>query len=245
MVVIISTLFLFSLAYFFQNQTKTFFYTISLPIWSVSDSSLGIIQRTKEYFIFKDSLVRENLSLREEVENLKLLLVGYGEVQKENQFLKDRFTDGLKTNRILSKILSKPPRSPYDTFVIDVGASQGVSIGNKVYVSDNIIVGIVKSVTQKTSLVELFSNPGTKQDTRLSRTGSTFVLTGKGGANLILDVPKDTDIQWGDVFSYPNIDSSVIGVAYFIDTNSQSAFKTIHIRIPGNIFVSDFVEVGL
>jgi len=140
-------------------------------------------------------------------------------------------------------VLSKPPRSPYDTFVIDIGSEDNVSLGDRVYISDNNIIGLIKNMTPHTSLVELFSNGNLEQEATLSRTGASFVLKGLGGGNLELEVPKDTDVIWGDVFLYPRFSPSMIGSAYYIDTNSQSSFKKIFIRVPGNVFSAKYVFV--
>ena len=146
-------------------------------------------------------------------------------------------------SRVLSRVLSKPPYSPYDTFVVDVGSNEGILQGSKVYLSDNIIIGVVKNVTSQTTLVELFSSGSLKQEAVLSRTGESFTLVGQGGANFKIEVPKDTDILWGDVFVYPNMQHYVLGSVYYIDVNSQSSFKTVYLRIPGNVFSVQYVFV--
>jgi hypothetical protein len=58
-----------------------------------------------------------------------------------------------------------------------------------------------------------------------------------------VEVPKDADILWGDVFEYPNLKTSVVGSVYYVDQSAQSSFKTIYIRVPGNIFQTKWVMV--
>ena len=103
---------------------------------------------------------------------------------------------------------------------------------------------MITSLTQDTGIVSLFSSSGVKQQGILSRTGSSYTLEGNGGANFKLEVPKDTDVLWGDVFLYPGTEQSVVASVYYIDTDSQSSFKTIYLRIPGNVFAtrSVFIE---
>lgn len=231
-------------AFLFSNFTRNAFFTISRPLWFVRDGITRSVSNIKGYFVFKNSLISENSSLKDEVANLKLKEIDYGVLSKEFEDLKNQLgRKGENFPSIVSRVLSKPPSSPYDTLVIDVGSSDGVSLGNKVYISDNIIIGSVKNVTPHTSLVGLFSTGGNEQEATLSRTGASFVLKGLGGADLELEVPKDTDIVWGDVFLYPKFSPSMIGSVYYIDTNSQSSFKKIYIRIPGNIFSIKYVFV--
>ncbi|MFZ2522609.1 MAG: rod shape-determining protein MreC [Minisyncoccia bacterium] len=196
---------------------------------------MSLSYKFRNYFVNKSELIEKNDLLQEENDNLKLKLIGYDELVVENHELKGYLDVNLANGKILSVVLSKPPVSPYDTFIIDIGESQSIFIGNKVYASDSVIIGTIKNVTSRTSLVELFTNSGSKNEVILSRTGSSYVLSGHGGGNFVLDVPKDTDIIWGDTFIYPSSDRLVIGTVNYVDTNSQSSFKSIHIKSPINL----------
>ena len=241
---IVSLFIFFSLfSYLFPVALRTISYDISKPIWFLSDVTTNSFTKIRDFFILKNDLIKENLSLKDQVVELQLKTIDYDTVVKENQGLKNQYGRVESSSRILSGVLSKPPLSPYDTLIIDVGASQGVTLGNKVYLSGNIIIGLITSVTSRASLVRLFSSGGEKQEAILSRTGASFELVGRGGENLQIEVPKDTDILWGDSFVYPGLSSSIIGNVYYIDTNSQSSFKTIYLRIPGNVFSSKYVFV--
>ena len=236
-------LILCGLAYLFPDVVRNTTRTVSLPFWHGSSALTGAYSHIKEFFIFKNTLISENAILKAEAASLKLKEMDYDILMKENQDLKNQLGRLDISPRILSKVLSKPPSSPYDTFILDAGSNQGVALGNKVYLSDNVIIGLIKNVTPRTSLVELFSSSAVKQESVLSRTGASYGLNGNGGANFVLEVPKDADILWGDVFIYPALTTSVIGAVYYIDTNSQSAFKTVYIRIPGNVFTAQSVYI--
>lgn len=239
---LLSILLFFSI--FLTDFTRSFFYTISRPLWA-SESFLSTpFLSIKNFFTFKSSLIKHNVELEEEVASLRLKQIDYDVLLNENQELKDQIGRRGDKNLVFARVLSRPPRSPYDTFVIDIGSNQGVLQADRVYISDNIIIGVVKTVTPNTSLVELFSSGENKQESILSRTGASFVLTGAGGGNFQIEVPKDTDIIWGDTFLYPGINSSVIGSIYYIDSNSQSSFKTAYIRTPGNVFQTKSVFVN-
>ena len=231
------------LAFILPNFTRSVLYTISRPLWlmsdSVSESFLGI----KGYFSFKNALIKRNSALEEELASLKLKETDYDFISAEIADLKTELGRSGSMSRIYSQVLSKPPRSPYDTLVIDQGITEGISVGNKVYLSGNIVSGVGSWVTAHTSLVELFSSGNQKQEVVLSRTGVSFELKGRGGANFQLEVPKDTDIAIGDVFEYPGISSSIIGSVYHIDSGSQSSFKIIYVRIPVNVFSAKSVYV--
>ncbi len=224
------------LSFLFPNFFRSASQTSMKPLWLLRDKTKSSFYYVGNFFIWKNSLIKENTRLHDEIEKLKLSKLDYEFLQKENEAIKEQLGRGEMQNRIAGSILSKPPQSPFDTFVIDAGENAGVEIGSKVYISDTIILGLVSNVTRNTSIVKLFSSGNEKTQATLSRTGSTFELIGEGGANFSLEVPKDTDIVWGDSFEHPATNKSVIGVVYFVDSNSQSSFKTIHIRYPVNIF---------
>ncbi|MBA3733199.1 rod shape-determining protein MreC [Patescibacteria group bacterium] len=240
--IITITLILFLGLFLMPNYLRVVATGVSLPIWSVTDQVVNPFFKIKNFLSFKGTLIKENLKLQDETVTLKLRQMDYDVLSKENQEIKTVLGRKNSIHRVAG-ILSKPPRSPFDTFVIDAGSSEGVFIGNKVYISENIIIGTITNVTPHTSLVQLFSTGGLKQDAVVSRTGTMLTITGRGGANFEIEVPKDTDILWGDSFLYPGLNSSILGNVYYIDTNSQSSFKTIYIRIPGNVFDSKVVYI--
>ncbi|HEY4505188.1 MAG TPA: rod shape-determining protein MreC [Candidatus Paceibacterota bacterium] len=229
--------------FLFMGYLRSFFYTVSRPIWIIGNTSAKPFIYAKDFFVFKSRLITDNLAIKEELSNLRMKEIDYDALLKENLELKEELGRKISTSRVMARILSKPPQSPYDTFVVDAGSSDGVVLGNKVYLSDVTIIGIVTNITPHTSLVRLFSSSGVAEQMTLSRTGASFTITGAGGANMKLEVPKETDILWGDVFMYPGIASSIIGSVYYIDTNSQSSFKTVYIRSLGNVFSAKSVFI--
>lgn len=242
LVILIIVLFL-SVTYLFLPYIQSFAHTTALPVWSFRNYTTNSLSLLFGSFRSKLDLVEENKALKGEVESLHLKQLDYDILLKENQDLKNILGRPYVKDKIITRIVSKPPRSPYDTFVLDAGAEDGIFEGSLVYISGNIIVGKISSVTKNTSIVTLFSTNNVKQEAILERTGAMYELSGKGGANFSIELPKDTDILWGDVFLYPTINSSIIGNVYYIDTNSQSAFKTVFIRVPGNVFESKWLFV--
>lgn len=227
----------------FPNFTRNTAFLVAKPLWSASVFVLKPFESIKDYFIFKSSLIKANQNLEEELRTLRLNDIDRESLSKENEELKRQLGRNVVSNRVISRVLSKPPRSPYDTLIIDVGTLHNISIGSKVYSGENIIIGKITEVTNSTSVVELFTKGDLKQESILLRTGSSFTLVGRGGANFGLEVPKDTDIQWGDVFVYPGFSSYILGTVYYIDISSQGSFKTVYLRIPGNIFSTQWVSV--
>ncbi|MFZ2522869.1 MAG: rod shape-determining protein MreC [Minisyncoccia bacterium] len=237
---IIVAVFLFvflSLAqYFFSSGLRTFTYYVTKPVWKVSEITQKPFTYLSGYLRAKSDLINENKELKDSLFKLSLKSSDYDLLQKENDSLKSQIGDSNQSKKIVVEIVSKPPQSPYDTFVLDAGIAEGVKQGSKAYISDKMIVGIVKESYLHTSIVELFSTQGIDSTVTMVRTGDSFVITGLGGGNYKLEIPKDADVVWGDTFIYPGTGESAIGSIYYIDTNTQSAFKTAYIRSPVNTF---------
>jgi rod shape-determining protein MreC len=244
-VILITVVFLiFSvLAFLFSTGLRSVFTTIAKPFWKISSIFSGSLNNTINFFNFKSTLVAKNKDLETKVNYLNLKVIDYDTILKENQDLRSVLGRKGPSDRIVSLVISKPPQSPYDTLVIDVGGDDGVSVGSKVYISDTIIIGTIKSFTSHTSLVELFSSSNKKFGAVLERTGATYELQGQGGANFSIEVPKEDDILTGDIFVYPGFLNNVFGNVYNIDTNPQSSFKKVYVRIPANIFQIKWVFV--
>ncbi len=230
-------------AYVFPNGLRTAMYTISRPVWLVRDTIASSASSIKNFFVFKNTLIIRTASLEEELSTLKLKQADYEIVVKENEELKNQLGRTKDATRVIARVLSKPPQSPYDTLIIDIGSKEGVTKGDKVFLAGNVILGFVTDITPHSSVVSLFSTGSQKQSAVLERTGATYELMGKGGANLQVEVPRDADILWGDTFVYPDLSPAIIGTVYFIDTTSQSSLKTIFLRIPGNVFENKWVFV--
>src|SRR3989344_8546904 len=232
----------FSFIFFFPSWSRSFSHSLARPFWFVKDVVFSVLGRVSDFLILKNALIKENATLKEEINLFKLKTTDYDILVEENLDLKKRM--GIAGNRrIISTILAKPPQSPYDSLVIDAGGNKGISPGDKVYLSEYLIIGEIDSVTEHTSLVKLFSSGGNKRNFVLNRTGVSFSLVGSGGFNFSLEVPKDTDILEGDDFSYPGEPSTIVGKVFSIETSAKNAFKTVYIRFPANLFQSKFVFI--
>jgi len=214
-----------------------------IPLWTLKEKSVNFTYYIGNFFVWKSNLIKENSKLKDEISVYKLNKIDYDLLVKENEELKESVGRNVSTNRTLSKVLSKPPQSPFDTFVVDVGSGSGITVGNRAYISDTIILGLVSETTENTSIIKMFSNGDQSVVSVSSRTGANFVLEGIGGANFKVVVPKETDIVWGDSFLHSGLKDSVMAVVYYVDTNSQSSFKTVHLRMPGNVFQTKSVFI--
>lgn len=237
------TVVLSCLLYFFAMPLRVGLYTVLKPFLYIRSSVVQSITNTFSYFASKKTLTSENESLRSKLALFELQKTEYDLLAKENAMLKESFGRDSDRNMVLARILSKPPISPYDTLALDIGLTHGVALGSVVYTPSGGAVGTVGDISSTKSFVTLFSNPGTETELVLLRTGTHLTVRGEGGATMRVDVPRDADVVWGDVFTLPHIDPSVVGSVYYIDSEHENAFKSVYIRFPGNVWNSTYVLV--
>ncbi len=243
--VILGVFFLFLLlTFFFPGFFRSSTQMAMKPLWFLKDKTGSTFSFATNFISFKSSLIKENEILKDELGRLRLNKIDYDILFKENEELKAMLGMKKSEMRIVSNVLSKPPQSPYDTFVLGSGKNSGVQVGNKVYISDNIIIGEISDVSDDTSVAKLFSTGGERHEVILARTGESFVVIGSGGENFTVEVPKDADIVWGDSLVHPGNSDYILAMVYYVDISSQSSFKTINMRVPGGVNKIKRVFVG-
>ncbi len=236
----------FLLQFFFPRFLSSTVLLAAKPLWSVRDATTGSFSGFFNFFSFKSTLRAENESLREELAALRVRESEFNQMQVEYQDLKALLGDTASSSvrsTVLARVLSKPPFTPYDSFVVDKGSDEGVSLGNLVYANDALVIGRISNVTSHVSFVTLFSSGGEEQEFAVSRTGVSVTVTGKGGGNFEMYVPKDFDIVIGDQLVQLSSDVSVVAAVYAVDESSQNSFKKVYARVPKPIFQSKWVSI--
>lgn len=101
---------------------------------------------------------------------------------------------------LLANVIGRPPQSPYDTLVIDVGRSDGVRLEAGVWWPPGVYLGEVVELNQQSSVVELLTSPGVEHAARAA--GLPLTTTGRGGDAFYGEVPDEDPLSVGTtVFS--------------------------------------------
>ncbi len=230
---------------------SSFFQAIVRPLWK---SEINIENNTSVLtgeFRSKASILSENQSLRDENDSLRVELSSLQVIQDENDQLKASMGRTDKATFILGAVITKPPRSLYDTFVVDAGAQAGVIPGAKVYagspVSDgahaSVFVGAVSEVYAKSSLVKLFSSAGEKIQVAVSGKNLTTEATGRGGGNFEMTFPHDVEIPKGTQVTALGIDPYLVGIVNDVISDSRDPLQKVLLYSPVNMQELKFVEI--
>jgi cell shape-determining protein MreC len=165
-------------------------------------------------------------------------------LETENEHLKELLgRKPEKDDRKLAVIISRPPKTPFDSFLIDSGENNGIEIGDYVYGEFDFLIGQVEVVSSQTSIIKLFSSPGMKKDVLIASSSTPVVVEGRGGGNFYIKVPKNIDVYEGDPVVVPGLSSSLLGVVEKVDGGEGDAYSHIYFKLPVNINSLRYVQI--
>ncbi len=165
-------------------------------------------------------------------------------LETENEQLKDLL--GRKPeadDRTLAVILSRPPKIPFDSFLIDIGEDNGLTVGDYVYAEFNFLIGQVEVVSKSTSIVKLFSSPDKKIDVIVASSTTPVVAEGRGNGNFYIKLAKNVDVFEGDAVVIPSFRNSLLGVIEKIDGGEGDAYSQVYFKLPVNLNSLRYVQV--
>lgn len=217
---------------------------IGKPIWKAEKFITGSFYNNNYIFRTKASITNENHNLIEEISNIRLSMIDYQILKKENEELKEILGRIPTTeNYILGNILAKPNQSPYDTIIIDIGNGLGIKEGDRVFINGNVPIGYIDKVYEKTSLVSLFSNPGQKTEGYINETNASVELIGRGGGNFEMIIPIELSAEKGTIIYSPGSSSLIIAIIDEVISKPSDPFKKVILSSPVNIQNHKWVQV--
>ncbi len=133
-----------------------------------------------------------------------------------------------------ARVIARGSASSFSqTITIDAGSSSGIRPDMTV-ISENGLIGVVKSTTSSSSIVLLMSDPSFRVGVRIARSQSVGVLSGLGASNysLVLLDPAGT-IKTGDILvtngsenNRPFVPGVPVGVVVGVDNSNGSLTQT-------------------
>lgn len=185
------------------------------------------------YFKTKQSLERTNRELEIKISNFRTKEKEIELLKKENTELQRQLNRNTENPQgVLANILRKPPQSPYDTFIVDVGSDK-ILEGDDV-LDEGLRIGTVTKVFAQTATVLLLSFPNNELHISLSATTSATAI-GQGGGRFSAVLPKDLKIKIGDTITIPDSPTRVFSIVEAIKTSDVESFQTIYFNLPNSI----------
>ncbi len=220
-------------------------HNLAKPMWALRDSTLTTTSAALKTMQTKQTLINENLILQNNILQLRRENYISQAIIKENETLQKLLDRIDKHTELLpSTIIHNKAYSPYDTFIIDIGASNGVREDMLVITPENIVVGMITKALNDTSTVTQFSAPKITTDIIINSATTTHAtITGHGAGTMQMQIPRDIMLNINDTIILPSFSTYLIGSIASIETSPVDAYKTIYVRSPLNIYNLRFVLV--
>lgn len=182
----------------------------------------------------KNVLASRLLDAEETLDRIRYQAVLYSFEASEYDALRDSL--GLPENEVFVRgtVISRPPRTHYDTFLISYDAKQKLEAGDLAF-AEGIYVGTVTESKNGLATVSLLSSPGKTFDVEAGSPSAIAVARGLGGGALIFDVPKEVDLKEGDIVSTAHNTPQAIAIVHSIVSVPELTTSRVYASSPVNM----------
>ncbi len=215
------------------------------PIYSVHARLSRIAPGITGWFHTKQTLIRTQADLENEIIQLREVQVAYSALQQEHKLLASvvGLSVPTETPRTWAPIISKPPFAAYDTLVIGKGTADGIVSSQRVIATESYI-GVVKEVFAHTAIVELLSRPGTTYEAIVG-TSTRITVVGNGSGSFVSRIPQGVAIAAGVPVVLPGTPRAVIGTVTSVTAAPEDTFKDVFIESVSSLRDLEFVAIEL
>ncbi len=213
------------------------------PLWKTENIVIKKFQNWNSIFDSQKKLWEENTFLKEKVSSLELTILALSGGKTQEEVLLELAGRKQRPDTVISTVLTRPPQSPYDSIVIDVGFRDSITLGAEVSLPEGPVLGLVSEVLPRSSKVKLFSSNGEETSAILERGNVPVTLVGSGGGNFKIALPQDVAIEEGDRILSADITGRLVAVVGEVNVSPTDSFKEVLAKSPTNIFSLRFVFV--
>ncbi len=219
--------------------------SVLTPVWQGENIASRVVRNTFEYFHTHGSLARENTRQKDRIASLELELSAANLALSEQETFSALLGREKRGGEVIASVLTRPPQSLYDLFLIDAGEKDGVALGAKVSLPEGPLLGTVSEVFPGSAKVRLFSSAGEKEEAVLERGNIPVTMEGQGGGFFRIIVPRETPAEVGDRVVSSDTSYGLVGVVEAIESGPTDSFKVILAKGPANVFSVRLVSVSL
>jgi len=219
---------------------------VAVPLWRAEARAADLFHALALSVRSKQVLVADRERLARELEDARALLLDRELLRDENRALARQLgRPERETRRVVGAVLSTPPRSPYDTAVIDVGRNDGVAVGD-IALSGSAVLGVVSKVYGPTSIVEFFSTASRKTSVSIAHQGLAIPAeaVGQGAGAFLAVLPKAVEMSVGDMVTLSGFTSGLFAVVDSVESSATDSFQRVRFKNPVSPYTLRFVEVA-
>jgi cell shape-determining protein MreC len=197
------------------------------------------------YLFSKRELLEEREELLKRLQTHEILLLDRKALAEENAALKALPASRAEGKpRAKAAVLAAPPRSLHDTLILDAGFARGISPGDEVRVGA-VVLGTVRTVSQETSVAELFSTPGKTTPVVIVHRGTPIPAdaVGEGAGAFRVTLPRAAEVETGDQVILPGDGPRIVGSVEAIRSGATRSFRAIYFKYPVSLWSLWFVDI--
>lgn len=187
-------------------------------------------------------LARENQSLKAQIAAMQERIVEVGARESHMRQIEESARLAAAIPGITAQIVSSSAASPYGTFSISAGASDGLERGARVLSTSGFVLGHIVDVSAHQSLVEELFASGKKIEAMIRE--RPFSLAGSGGGNATGELPRGTPIEKGDIVFARGDGTHAIAVVGHTEGGPSSASVKVYARTPVNLETISLVYIA-
>ncbi len=188
----------------------------------------------------RDALQNRLKNAEAELMRIRYQAVLYELVVSENRALRNAQT-AVPVGAI-AKVIARPPKTHYDTLLIDVGVSAGIRVGD-IVAYEAFAIGRISSLSDSTALVTLFSSPNTSEDVLLGEPAALAISRGLGGGALEVSVPQGIDVKNGSFVRLPSRESLAIGIVLESTAKETDVTQIVRFSHPVSLATLEYVRI--
>lgn len=216
------------------------FSALAYPVYK---GEQALVADVSKIIVSKEELVKENEDLKRRISELENQYLALPMLTAENAELKELLGRSINRTTILARVLVKPPVSLYDTLVIDIGGTNGIKVGDKVYADGDILIGVISEVSGFTAKAKLYSSPGEKYDVQIGDQKVTTAATGRGNGTFEITLPRELEVKEGDPVTIPSIKPTIFGTVTSVSNDPVRAFQQVIFSTPVNMQALSWVLI--
>lgn len=254
--VIVVVLIIFNLPPQTMSRFKLAISGLFLPLFGLAGSSQQLLEKTGSTVLPRNVITKENQKLRQENDQLRILLMQNEELFRENSQLRQavEWQKQTRWKSKLAQIVSRDPSNWRRTIQIDLGSAQGLRENFPVVTSQGL-VGRTSFVGKNRSQVLLLGDPNLKvgasiPDKDVRENGIVVSTSGPLDHNLVAFQyfsrnnaikPGQTVVTSGDGGVFPK--GIVIGQILDIGNNNAGLSMEARVKVAANLNSIEIVWV--
>lgn len=203
-----------------------------VPFFKIGNFFYVNFEKFPKFFSDKNYLIAKNDALSEELNRVRLVDINLEILKEENRRLRKELELKPNFDFIASTVIAKPPQIPMDSLFLDKGTNDGLKLGDQVFLSENILIGRIVLISDKTATVATNSSANFLSFGYVFRTEESLEIRGAGGGFMEAKVPIDFDIKENDKIINQGSASYLIAIVSSIEEDKSAGFKNILMSLP-------------